>query len=73
MVSLELQCYAVFLMVVLDNTMEAHPLEFHSLVFTVVGWEKPGATADETVDSKSLVAFANYEQTVAYSFTVVDS
>lgn len=73
MVSLELHNCGVFLMVFLDNTTEAHPLGFHSLVFTVVGWEKPGATVDETVDSKNLVAVANYRQTVAYNFTVVDS
>lgn len=60
-------------MIFLNSTMEAHPLGFHSLVFTMAGWEKPGATVDKTVDSKNLVAVANYGQTVAYNFTVVDS
>lgn len=73
MVSVELHSCGVSLLVILDNTMEAHSLGFHSQVFTVVGWEKPGATVDETVDSKNLVAVAKYRQTVAFNFTVVDS
>lgn len=72
MVSLKLHNCGVFLMVFLDDTMEAHPLGFHSLVFTMVGWEKSGARVDEIVASKNLVAVANNRQTVAYNFTVVD-
>lgn len=67
MVLLELNNCGMLLMVFWDNTMEAHPLGFHSLVLPWLDERNRGATVDQRVDSKNLVAVANY------SFTVADS